>query len=184
MFVFDPRNDTNRPPPGDPMRTWWPLYPRFFRGVFEEAFTTGTSRVTEGVWRRALLRLGDCMAVCSCMASVFYYPDEPGTRCWNCGNVPPRQPVLQLPGGSAVLSDGAAITAHHLRRGRDYETVVAVVEPHPASPGQLVLRNAGAQSWTMRPDGESAKMVEPGRRLAVRAMTIDFGSARGRILGS
>jgi hypothetical protein len=36
----------------------------------------------------------------------------------------------------------------------------------------------------MRPDGESAKTVKPGRRLAVRAMTIDFGSARGRILGS
>src|SRR5215472_2827823 len=64
VFVFDPHNDTNRPPPGDPMRTWWPIYPRFFRAVFEQAFTaglldtTGTSRVTEGVWRRALLRLG------------------------------------------------------------------------------------------------------------------------------
>ena len=64
VFVFDPRNDTNRPLPGDPMRTWWPIYPRFFRAVFEEAFTaglldaTGTARVSEGVWRRALLRLG------------------------------------------------------------------------------------------------------------------------------
>lgn len=190
VFVFDPRNDTNRPPPGDPMRTWWPIYPRFFRGVFEEAFTaglldtTGTSRVTEGVWRRALLRLGDCVAACACKASVFYDADEPGTRCWNCGNVPPRPPVLVLPGGSVVLSDGGVITAHHLRRDRDYETVVAVVEPHPASPGQVVLRNAGGRPWTMRPDGESAKMVEPGRRLAVRTMTIDFGSVRGRILGS
>jgi hypothetical protein len=35
----------------------------------------------------------------------------------------------------------------------------------------------------MRPDGEGAKTVEPGRRLAARAMTIDFGQARGRILG-
>ena len=35
----------------------------------------------------------------------------------------------------------------------------------------------------MRPDGEGAKTVEPGRRLAVRAMTIDFGQARGRIVG-
>jgi len=36
----------------------------------------------------------------------------------------------------------------------------------------------------MRPDGEEAKTVEPGRRLAARAMTIDFGPATGRILGS
>jgi hypothetical protein len=91
--------------------------------------------------------------------------------------------VLQLPGGNVVLSDGAVITAHHLRRNRDYETVVALVEAHPAGPGQVVLRNAGTWAWTMRPDGESAKRVEPGRRLAVRTMTIDFGSLRGRILG-
>jgi DNA-binding helix-hairpin-helix protein with protein kinase domain len=189
VFVFDPRNDTNRPPPGDPMCTWWPIYPRFFREVFEQAFTaglmdtTGTARVSEGVWRRALLRLGDAVATCSCRASVFCDPGGPPVVCWNCGNVPPRPPVLQLPGGSVVLSDGAVITAHHLRRNRDYETVVAVVEAHPAGPGQVVLRNAGTWAWTMRPDGESAKRVEPGRRLAVRTMTIDFGSLRGRILG-
>ena len=190
VFVFDPHNDTNRPPPGDPMRTWWPIYPRFFRAVFEQAFTaglldtTGTSRVTEGVWRRALLRLADCVAVCTCRASVFYDPDEPLAPCWNCGNLPPRPPVLELPAGRVVLCDGGVITAHHLRRDRDYETVVATVEAHPASPGRVVLRNAGTQAWAMRPDGESVKTVEPGRRLAVRSMTIDFGSARGRILGS
>lgn len=60
----------------------------------------------------------------------------------------------------------------------------ATVEAHPASPGRVVLRNAGTQAWAMRPGGESVKTVEPGRRLAVRSMTIDFGSARGRILGS
>jgi hypothetical protein len=32
-------------------------------------------------------------------------------------------------------------------------------------------------------DGEAAKTVDPGRRLAARAMTIGFGPARGRILG-
>jgi hypothetical protein len=142
-----------------------------------------SERVSEGVWRRALLRLGDAVAVCSCRASVFYDPSEPSVVCWNCGNVPPRPPVLQLPGGSVVLSDGATITAHHLRRNRDHETVVAVVEAHPASAGQVVLRNASAWAWTMRPDGESAKRVEPGRRLAVRTMTIDFGSVRGRVPG-
>jgi hypothetical protein len=83
-----------------------------------------------------------------------------------------------------VLSEGGVITAHHLRRDRDYGTVVATVEAHPARAGQVILRNAGAQSWVMRPDGEGAKTVEPGRRLAVRAMTIDFGQAMGRILGS
>lgn len=188
VFVFDPHNDTNRPPPGDPMRTWWPIYPRFFRDVFVQAFTaglldaTGTARVSEGVWRRALLRLADCVAVCSCMAAVFYDAAEPTAPCWNCGNVPPRPAVLQLPAGGVVLCDGSVITSHHMRHDRDYETVVGSVEAHPAAPGQVVLRNTGTWAWTMRPDGEQPKTVEPGRRLAVRAMTIDFGGVRGRIV--
>jgi hypothetical protein len=47
----------------------------------------------------------------------------------------------------------------------------------------VIPRNAGTQPWVMRPAGEGAKTVEPGTMLAVRAMTIDFGPARGRILG-
>jgi len=49
------------------------------------------------------------------------------------------------------------ITAHHLRRDRDYDTVVATVEAHPASPGRVVLRNAGTRPWVMRPDGEGRR---------------------------
>jgi DNA-binding helix-hairpin-helix protein with protein kinase domain len=189
-FVFDPHDDSNRPPPGDPMLTWWPIYPRFFREVFERAFTvglgdtSGTARVSEGVWRRALLRLGDCVSACSCKASVFYDASDPGAVCWNCGHVPPRPPVLQLPGGAVVLSEGGAVTVHHLRRNRDYDTVIGAVEAHPSVPGQVVLRNVGTETWTMKPAGEPPKRVEPARRLAVRPMTIDFGTVRGRILGS
>jgi hypothetical protein len=101
-------------------------------------------------------------------------------RTWTVVSVGPR---LGEGGQGVVLSEGGVITAHHLRRDRDYDTVVATVEAHPARPGQVILRSAGVQSWVMRPDGEGAKTVEPGRRLAARTMTIDFGQARGRILG-
>jgi eukaryotic-like serine/threonine-protein kinase len=187
LFVFDTRDDSNRPLPGDPMCTWWPIYPRFFRDVFERAFTAGlrdragTARVSEGVWRRALLRLADCVSVCSCTASVFHDPDTPGAVCWHCGQVPPRPAVLHLPGGDVVLSEGAVVTSHHLWRDRGYETTVGAVEAHPGISGQVVLRNVGTRAWTMKPEGEPPKRVEPARRLAVRAMTIDFGNARGWI---
>jgi hypothetical protein len=59
------------------------------------------------------------------------------------------------------VTGGGLITAHHLRRDRDYDTVVGTVEAHPAEPGRVVLRNAGAQPWTMRPEGEGASTVEP-----------------------
>jgi DNA-binding helix-hairpin-helix protein with protein kinase domain len=189
LFVFDPKDASNRPRPGDPMLIWWPIYPRFFRGLFEQAFTAGLTdpkglgRVAEGVWRRALIRLGDSLSTCSCTASVFYDPDNPAATCWNCGRVPPRPVLLKLPSCTVALSVGTTITSHHLVNDRDLDTIIAVVEEHPAKPGQLVLRNVGKSAWTMRPEGEAAKTVEPTRRLGVRAMSIDFGSVQGRILG-
>src|SRR5215470_11379641 len=187
VFIFDPDDHSNPPRPGDPVSIWWRLYPSFFRAVFERAFTSGLrdpsglGRVAEGVWRRALVRLGDCVSVCSCQASVFYDPDDPGLRCWNCNRVPPRPQLFELPGGTIALSQGASITPHHLIRNRDHDTVIGIVENHPSRPGGLVLRNVSTQPWTMTPVGESAKTVDPQRRLAIRPMTIDFGSALGRI---
>lgn len=186
VFVFDPQDPSNPPPPGDQRLTWWPIYPRFFRELFEQAFTTGldnplTGRVPEGIWRRALIRLGDCLSRCRCTAAVFYDPDDPALRCWNCRQIPIRPPLLQLPGGTVVLSDGACITSHHLHRDRNHDTVIGMVEPHPTKPGEVVLRNVGPDDWTMTPDGESAVTVPPKRRLGVRTMVIDFGSVQGRI---
>jgi hypothetical protein len=50
-------------------------------------------------------------------------------------------------------------------------------------PGQVVLRNAEPRPWVTRPGSEAAKTVDPGQRVAARAMTIGFGPARGRIPG-
>ena len=64
VFVFDPRDDSNRPVPGDPVLGWWPRYPPFFRGLFRQAFTAGLAdaakRVTEEQWLSALERLEGC----------------------------------------------------------------------------------------------------------------------------
>jgi len=188
VFIFDPDDHSNPPRPGDPVSVWWRLYPRFFRAVFEGAFSSGLrdpsglGRVAEGVWRRALVRLGDCVSVCSCQASVFFDPDDRALRCWNCNQVPPRPQLFELPGGTIALSQGATITPHHLNRNRDHDTVIGVVENHPSRPGELVLRNVSPKPWTMTPAGESTKTVDPQRRLGIRPMTIDFGSAHGRIV--
>jgi DNA-binding helix-hairpin-helix protein with protein kinase domain len=189
LFVFDPKDGSNRPAPGDPMLTWWGIYPDFFRAVFIQAFTTGlsdatlTGRVTEGTWRRALQRLRDSVSDCPrCRAAVFYDPGKPWQKCWNCGSIPPVPPRLEVQGQSLVLSEGAELTSHHLNKDRDYRNVKAVVEAHPQRPGQVVLRNLTGKPWTVFPDGEGSKTVEPGQRLGVRSMTIDFHVARGRIV--
>jgi DNA-binding helix-hairpin-helix protein with protein kinase domain len=186
LFVFDAEDNSNRPPAGDPMLVWWSIYPRFFQELFEQAFTTGlhdpvSGRVREKLWLSALTRLCDCVSVCACNASVFYDPDDPGLKCWNCGQIPPKPPLLRLPHGTVVLSEGASITSQHLYGDRKYDTIVGMVEKHPERATELVLRNVGHNAWTLKPDGESALTVLPTRRLGVRAMSIDFGSVQGRI---
>jgi serine/threonine protein kinase len=189
LFVFDPDDLSNAPVPDDPMLTWWPIYPQEFRRVFTHAFTTGLhdaslqGRVTEGTWRRALIRLSDCMATCPrCQAAVLYDAEQPAQRCWGCHAALPHPPRLSVPGGTVVLAEGAVVTRHHLYRDRDYRSVQAAVEPHPDRVGDLVLRNLTQDSWRVMPDGEAPKTVAPGQRLAIRPMEIDFHGIHGRIL--
>jgi hypothetical protein len=169
------------------MLIWWPIYPRFIRELFIRAFGTGLrdaslgGRITEGEWRRALIRLGDSVAACSCAAAVFWDADDPQARCWNCRAVPPAPPLLEIPGHVVVLSEGTVLTSNHLARDRDYRTARALVERHPRRPGEVVLRNMSDTKWTVQPVGEEPKTVKPQQRLGVRPMTIRFGSVRGSI---
>jgi eukaryotic-like serine/threonine-protein kinase len=189
LFVFDPRDDTNRPVPGDPVNSWWALYPASFRAVFSRAFTSGLTdaslygRVTESVWRKALLRLQDSVFECaSCGAAVLYDPAEPKRRCWGCGDQLPKPPLLILPQTTIVIAEGTALTSDHLYRDRNYRSVRALVEAHPGRTGSFVLRNMTDRTWGIFPGGEEAKSVRPGQRMSIRPMSIDFGSAHGRVV--
>lgn len=185
LFVFDPTDPSNCPEPGDLRLTWWPIYPRFLRDLFSHTFSVGLTdaslggRVTEGVWRRAMIRLGDSVAACSCGASVFWDADEPRRRCWHCRAVPPAPALLELPHQVVVLSEGAVLSGAHLRRDRDYDSVRAAVERHPTRAGELVLHNLSGEPWTVELPGEGARRVAPGQRLRVRPLAIDFGAVQG-----
>jgi eukaryotic-like serine/threonine-protein kinase len=188
IFVFDPDDRSNSPVPGDPMLTWWPIYPEQFRRVFTHAFTAGLhdaslqGRITEGTWRRALLRLNDSMSTClQCRAAVFYDSELRSQRCWDCKAALPVPPRLYLPGGTLVLAEGAVVTRHHIYRDRDYRTAQAVVEPHPRRAGDLVLRNLTQTPWRVAPHGEEPRTVAPGQRLAVRPMDIDLNGVHAHI---
>jgi serine/threonine protein kinase len=193
VFVFDPGDPSNRPLPGDRVVTWWGIYPQLCRRVFTQAFTKGlhdaslNGRVTEGTWRRVLLSLHDSVTSCpACGAALFYDPEQPRQDCWHCSAPLPAPPRLKIAGSLLVLSEGAAVTSHHLNRDRDYRTECAVVEPHPGRPGRVVLRNLTDKTWTVIPDGEEPKRVAPSQRLGVRPLRIDFDpegrGARGEIL--
>ncbi len=187
LFVFDPNDRSNTPEPGDLMLTWWPIYPRFLQELFVRAFTVGLKdpsiggRVAQGEWRKALLRLSDCIELCSCRAEVFWDPDDAAKECWNCGEVVPRPPLLKLPGHVVALAEGTVLTGNHLIRNLDYKSRMGLVERHPRDPTGLVLRNLSDQTWTLSLPDEPIKTVEPGKRLGIRPMSISFGDVKGVI---
>lgn len=192
LFVFDPRDASNRPLETDGPTNWWPIYPTFIQNLFVQAFTNGLTdaslggRVLSGTWRDALVRLGDLCSVCpNCTAAVVFDPDVPDRGCWSCHRTPPKQPVLRLRNGrnTVLLVAGAMISSHHLTNDRDYDTVAAQVETHPRVQGGVVLRNRSKLTWTTRPTGEQGtRPVEPGQAFAIRGASIEFGgTVRGEI---
>jgi len=188
VFVFDPENDKNRPAPDSSVANWWGIYPVFFRNLFTRSFTTGltdptlTGRLTEGVWRRGLYRLADCVWQCDhCGASVFFDPDDPEHRCWGCRTVPPPPLLLTVPGHAVVLAAGAVLTGRHLKQASMPDQVLAAAEVDPRYPGAVLLRNLTDEVWTVEPAGEEAKQVRPRQRLLARPMTIELAGKRAVI---
>jgi eukaryotic-like serine/threonine-protein kinase len=187
IFIFDPVNDANRPLQNAPTRNWWGIYPQFFRNLFIRSFTTGltdsslTGRLAEGMWRRGLYRLRDCIWQCgNCAASIFYDPDDVGYRCWSCGTIPPPPLLLVTPGHALVLTTGAILTGRHLKWPAAADQVLAEVEADPRYPGAL-LRNRTEEIWTVNPVGEETKEVKPGHRLLARPMAIELAGKQAVI---
>ena len=189
VFVYDPADDTNRPVAGSPVASWWALYPGFFRELFIQSFTKGltdptlNSRLTEGVWRKALYRLADCVWECpGCGAGLLFDPAAPtATRCWHCGASPELPLLLSVLGHSIVLHRGAVLTGRHLRLPARSDEPVAVVETDPRYPGSVLLRNKCDQAWTVSLPGAELKYVKPGQRLLARPLTFEPGGKRATI---
>jgi hypothetical protein len=174
--------------PDSTVRNWWEIYPGFFQKLFMKSFTTGlhdptlTGRLTEGVWRRGLYRLADCVWQCgNCQAAIFFDPDDASHRCWGCGLVPPPPPLLTVPGHTVVLTDGAVLTGRHLKQPRAAGQVLAAAETDPRYPGAVMLRNLTDRAWIVEPVGEEKKQVRPRQRLLVRPMIMELAGVRAEI---
>lgn len=205
-FVFDPADDSNRPLPErhGPVLGHWAIYPQALRELFTRAFTVGLfdpqhGRVQETEWRRALRQLHDAVLVCPhCGAENFHDPERLAQGrhdfpCWSCGAALPTAPLrigIRRPGARAgeaplhvvVLDAGAHLYAHHLG---EQEAAPAAALAAVEGVAQRVLRNLGAQAWSVsRPGAGAARTVAPGAAVAIEpGLHVDFGRAAGEIKG-
>ena len=197
LFIFDPSNNDNHPEPvfHHNAVVFWPLYPRFIRELFTEAFTKGLhdphARVTEGRWRQAMSRLRDAVFYCAACnrqnlydaASVQASGGDPGP-CWGCGKklvIPLR---IRVGKSTVMLNHDSKLFAHHLDDTAPFgfDNPVAEVTRHPRDPNVWGLKNLGSTQWTAIGQGGAMLQIDPGRSITLASGTkLQFGRADGEI---
>ncbi|MGA2721375.1 MAG: serine/threonine protein kinase [Bryobacteraceae bacterium] len=199
VFIFDPRDTSNRPVPGyhDNALAIWPIYPAFLRELFTRAFTTGISdpahgRVRESEWRAAMIRLRDSVVCCEHCAGENFYDREPLQAsaakdgiCWSCQRRYRTPFRIRIGRNIVVLNRDTMLFPHHIdeQRAYDFSAPVAVVRRHPADPRRWGLENLSAESWVLEyQTGLAPREIPPGRTAAlIHGGRIDFGPSRGEI---
>ncbi|MGD9998189.1 MAG: serine/threonine protein kinase [Ilumatobacteraceae bacterium] len=191
VFIFDPKDESNRPAPGvhDAVVANWSIFPRSLQTMFVRAFTRGivdprNGRIRESQWRAELVRCRDLLSSCTrCGAANFFDRDRADSTCWNCSSALSPPVCLVFDDATVVLNESTEITAHHVGRMRyGFDDVVARVTRHPQRPEVWGLTNVGNRPWSATvPDG-TTHTVEPGRSVGlVRGMWVQFPTARARL---
>ncbi len=197
LFIFDPRDTSNAPVPGehDNALAFWPLYPQFVRDLFIKSFTVGLKephdRVTESVWRQAMIHLRDSIFYCAqCGSENFYDADalrasggQPGA-CWSCGTQLRLPYRILLNRVVVMLNHDTQLYPHHIddQRLYDFSQPVAHVTQHPTNPGLWGLKNLTQASWTLTTSEGAVSDVPPGRNAPLASGSrINFGKVEGEV---
>lgn len=187
VFVWDSNNDTNRPVRGVHVNEikFWPIYPKFVRDTFEEAFSheamVGADtqhRVTEKKWQEIFTVLRDCLAKCSCGGETFIDVTQPTCKCINCGKDIQRPMILKVKKYNVVMQPGKLVYSCHVVHFSDnFKEAKGEVISSRQDPSLVGLKNNSDFNWTaILPNGTS-KAYSNGQVIKLgRGLKINFGN--------
>ncbi len=188
VFVWDSSNDSNRPVRGvhaNEIR-FWPVYPKFVRDTFEEAFShesmvgdDTTHRVQEKKWQEVFTTLRDVLINCpKCKGETFIDVTQPSCKCVDCGQDIARLPVLKVKRYNVVLAPGKKVYACHVIYDSDaFKDVKGEVITSRNVPSLLGLKNFSDNTWTaIFPNGTSKPYPKEQVIKLGRGLKINFGN--------
>lgn len=187
VFVWDSNNDTNRPVRGVHVNEikFWPIYPKFVRDIFEEAFSheamVGADtqhRVTEKKWQEVFTALRDCLAKCSCGGETFIDVTQPTCKCINCGKDIQRPMILKVKKYNVVMQPGKLVySCHAVHDSDNFKEAKGKVISSRQDPSLVGLKNNSDFNWTaILPNGTS-KAYSNGQVIKLgRGLKINFGN--------
>jgi eukaryotic-like serine/threonine-protein kinase len=194
VFIFDPRDESNRPVRGlhDNAILFWKLYPQFLRDLFTRAFTDGLrdihGRVRESEWRAAMARLRDSIFTCAqCGAENFYDAEAMKTTggqpsaCWSCQRILALPPRIRIGKQVVMLNHDTKLYAHHVDEQQMYNFSVSIAAVS-ASAKQWSLKNVSPAKWVVTSADGKAHDVKPGQGVALaNGVKINFGRSEGEV---
>lgn len=194
VFIFDPINTTNRPVPGihDNAIAFWPIYTERIRQLFIQTFTKGArfpnQRISEKVWRDALIELKNSITVCECGMENFYDIQKlkmnVHNKCWHCKRTLYPSSRLKIQNEVVILNLSTKLYGHHLMTREKYrfKKVMAEVVPHPVFPDCSGLKNLSKMSWKVKTKSGKAYNIDFGKSFTIEDGTVvDFGEVSGMI---
>jgi DNA-binding helix-hairpin-helix protein with protein kinase domain len=171
LFVFDPKDATNRPHPVQDKAVlyYWSILHPDLKASFTTAFVEGlhqpSKRPTERVWQAALSAYRDSLQLCHACGSEAYVP---ASVCPKCDKpVPPPKLALQSEAGvRVVLTPHAELYEAH-NGGASYTRKIAEVCAAP-QPGVFGLKNLTPTDWIASLAGNTTETVRPGKSLVIK----------------
>jgi len=164
IFIFDPKNDANRPMMGihtNAIRRW-PLSPKFIHAKFIHAFSSEgihepNKRNPENEWQKLFMRLRDQTVRCNCGEETFIDPDAKESSCVNCKRKLGKSLTLNVGRSRVIMYPGQKIYSFHTRLLKeDFTTVAGEVIQNKNNPNLWGVKNLSTDVWTYTmPDGKT-----------------------------
>lgn len=193
LFVFDPKDTSNRPVAGvhEAVVKNWPALSSEMRAAFTRAFSEGlhdpSKRLTDGEWVQVLSTFRDSLFECSqCRRETLYarelLKDGQQLRCVWCDQPLSPPPRMKLGTSVVMLSPAARLYPHHLGDIADFSAPVGTLVPHPSKPNTWGLKNLTSRAWSYTTSEGKTQDVQPGQAAPIRdGQKINFGRVEGAI---
>lgn len=181
VFIYDPKNESNRPDsdaqPNVILR--WPMFPPDIRAAFTKSFTDGLKdinrRITEVQWKEILVKARGML--------VKLNGKEKFVNCYQPKSLPDSCRILRTEEQLIALApDSLLYSCQTSRTCMDYAKPVAMVKASTSNKNVLGLGNLSDDNWVVTVPEKGQIKVEPkGFVPLLPGIVIDFGSIKGKV---
>jgi len=182
IFIYDPKNDTNRPVRGihqNVIRRWM-AFPKLLRDTFIEQFSdeklrNPNTRLIEMRWKDIINKVRDEMVACPhCDYETFVEVADSSSKCMNCGKTIDTSLRLLLGSREVPLTSKTEIfiDTDNIPDGK-----VAV-----DSGGTMLIQNVSPDAWIVETASGKIKQVDPqgympakpGLKIKLKIHNVDY----------